>query len=158
VFVGEYFSTAEGVTRACFYNTVTKELASPIYYVPLESKGVFYAPEFDVMVSVHDDDDFGSGPVFTTRVWSFEVGPAVLSAVQLIAGVAKAGQLCTYRVQVLGDQSDICVGELVNWTLTGVGLLLDAQSETDDEGYATTRVLYGVTDEGDSTIEANVTC
>jgi len=46
----------------------------------------------------------------------------------------------------------------VNWTLTGAGQLLQHQSETDDEGFATTQVQYQLAETGPSVVDASVTC
>ncbi len=90
--------------------------------------------------------------------------PAVLSAPTIVAGTARAGQVVTYRVQLTviheayAAPPDPCENELIDWVLAGAGVLLDVQSKTDVNGYATARVQYRVGETGDSVITASVQC
>ena len=56
------------------------------------------------------------------------------------------------------DQDDPAEGELVNWFVEGKGLLLDAQTKTDADGYAIARVQYLIGETGESKVLARVAC
>lgn len=137
--------------NCCFYNTRTKTVSSPVMHIGMHNDGLYYAPEFGVLVSLHQNPP-------QLRVWSLEVKPAVLSDVEVISGEVVGGRLATYRVQALGDMADPCVGELIDWKLSGAGILLNVQSTTDEEGYAITRVKYGLSESGLSTVTASLLC
>jgi hypothetical protein len=64
----------------------------------------------------------------------------------------------TYRVRVTGAHNDVAEGELIEWSLTGVGVILDPQTVVDASGYATTRVRYWLNDVGDSVVKATLSC
>jgi hypothetical protein len=123
---------------ARFYNTVTQDWSSPLYYTSLDGRDMVYAPEFGV---------------------SLEVDPFEITEPEVVEGrPVRSGQVVTYRVRVWGDAHDPCEGELVNWLVSGSGRLLDAQSTTDAQGYATVQVQYAVGEVGESTITASLRC
>lgn len=138
-----------------FYDTRTRAFSSPYIYlapqVGLTCNLFTYVPEHNVFVS-------GYSVPHQIIIWAFEVRPTVLNPVEVVSGVVKSGQVVTYRTRVLGDQVDPAEGELVNWELEGSGTLLDLQSKADANGYATTRVEYGLAETGPSTVKANVVC
>jgi hypothetical protein len=136
----------------CFYNHVLKQVASDVMYLGMEATWVIYDPDHKVIVSLH------RGEPSYLRIWALEVQPTSISSVQLIAGALKAGHVCTYQVRVTGAQGEACAEELIDWTISGVGELIDPQSETDEDGYATVKVLYRFDDIGDSTITATLKC
>jgi hypothetical protein len=150
--------------QGCFYDTVAKKIASPMYIVadtPGErTSTLVYAPEFGVLMTAgyFDADSNGYSEGFFTRVWSLEVEPAVLSAPAIVGGIVRSGQIVTYRVQLMGADNDPAEDELIDWAVTGAGVLLDVQTKTDANGYATTRVQYRVGETGDSTVTASVAC
>jgi hypothetical protein len=111
------------------------------------------------MVSSHKEvlPEHPDKTLSTIRVWSLEVEPTQLTPVVAI-GSTKSGSVMTYRVQLLGAQDEPAPEEAVNWTLTGAGQLLQHQSETDDEGFATTQVQYQLAETGPSVVDASVTC
>jgi hypothetical protein len=157
-----------GATGCIFYDSVNKVISSKRYYPGIPSGTVFYATEHQVFISYYFEDlqdGMGYGLEDCIRIWSMEVEPAVLTAPVLIAGTARAGQVVTYQVRLTGDTSmvwsatpDGCENEIIEWSLTGAGVLLDVQSVTDAEGYATARVQYRVGETGDSTVTASVQC
>lgn len=153
---GEVFIFESGGTRkkCCFYNTKTKTRSSPIYYIGVaHGEGMAYSQEFGVVISAHITPDYH------IRIWALEGVPTQVSEPELIDGTVSAGSLATFRVQVLGDADDPCVGEKVEWSLLGAGTLINPQSETDDEGYAETNVRYSLDDEGlETTVKASVVC
>lgn len=155
VFISER-GTYTGNTKFLFYDYVKKEVSSQVYHLGMSAKSVVYAPEYGVVVSVHGTaEDFSD---YVVRVWSLENLPFTLSNPELYSGVVKSGRSVIYRVRVLGEHSDPCEGELVDWTISGKGRLLSFQSETDSDGYANVRVAYDVGDVGDSIVGASLLC
>lgn len=154
VFVGDSY-----YNQACFYNTISQKMSSPVYYIGMACDELIYAPEYGVMVSSHKEvlPEHPDKTLSTIRVWSLEVEPTQLTPVVAI-GSTKSGSVMTYRVQLLGAQDEPAPEEAVNWTLTGAGQLLQHQSETDDEGFATTQVQYQLAETGPSVVDASVTC
>lgn len=148
----EVFLSAWSDGEFRFYDTHTRTM-SPIMNTGMSHIGMVYAPEFGVVVSLH-----GSSSPYQLRVWSLETVPDTLSDPEVISGELLGGRVVTYRVRAMGAHSDPCVGELIDWTLTGEGILLDAQSETDEDGYAITKVKYGLYDSGDSVVSASLLC
>lgn len=149
----ELFLSAEYGT-CCFYD-LTSNTATPWMYLGVSTPHMYYAPEFGVIVAYYDHY---SQPAAILRVWSLEVKPFSVSVPELYRGENKGGRLATYRVQVTGDQGEACVGELIDWMHSGGGMLLQSQSTTDEEGYATTRVRYGLSDSGYTEVKASLTC
>lgn len=159
VFLAEY--AFRQPARGIFYDTVTKNWSSPIFTTKEACYGtLIYAPEFEVFVSGHIyvSNPELEGKSGQLRVWSMEVDPTTMTEVEVVNGPVRGGQVLTYRVRLTGDDDDPAVDELVDWAVEGVGTLLDPQSRTDAEGYATTQVQYGVQETGDSTVEASVSC
>jgi len=152
IFLYEVFGT---FSRCCFYDTVTLLQSSPMMYLGIESEAVTYAPEFGVIVSLHGDT---THEPTTMRIWSLENVPTAISNPVLIAGSTKQGYLATYQVRVLSDHSEPCPDELVDWSLSGAGILLATQSTTDEDGYATIRVQFGLAETGDMVLGASVSC
>jgi len=92
-------------------------------------------------------------------VWSLEVQPDHITTPVVVDGELKAGHITTFRVQVLGDHSEFCIGETVDWTIvSGPARLLDLQSETDEQGYATARVLFAIDADATVVVRADCTC
>jgi hypothetical protein len=157
-----------GGPAACFYDTVAKKITSPVYFfgrpredMDIPGGSVFYAPEYGVFITWQAEILEGESPPvsrYTLRIWSTEVEATKITPVQVIAGAPKSGSVVTYRTRVTGDQNDPAENELVDWTLTGIGTLLDIQSKTDVNGYATARVQYQLEDEGESVLTARVEC
>jgi hypothetical protein len=75
------------------------------------------------------------------------------------AGSLAFGTVATITVRVLGDDGDPCVGELVEWSLVGQGYLIDTQSRTNENGYASARYAAPLADSGagDPTFTATLT-
>jgi hypothetical protein len=152
IFVGQR-TNGDADTECAFYDTLSQSLSSPVYHLGRTTLAVVFAVEWGVIVSLQSE----SGQ-YTFRVWSLDVVPTTISAPQLIAGSTAAGHVATYQVRVTGDQNDGCVGELVNWSLAGDGVLLHVQSTTDQNGYATTQVSYPTDASGDAVLTANIRC
>jgi hypothetical protein len=147
-----------------FYNTVTQEV-SRIYQIGINSSTIFYVPEHEVLVSITSttvDEEYGGESCL--YIWSLETEPTSLSEVEVYDGEVKSGQVVTYRVRALGtptvifDPEDPAEGELIDWTITGVGTLLQTQTTTDADGWAYVQVQYLVDDVGSSTVTASLIC
>lgn len=121
-----------------FYDTVTKELSSPYYHFGAECQFVAYAPEFGVVVTGTE------GETPEIRVWALEVEATTVGAPEVVAGEVRLGQIVTFQTKITGAHDDPVDGELVNWSLTGAGVLMEHQSKTDKNGLALTRVRYYV--------------
>lgn len=157
VFLADSYYEAGGA----FYDTVKRAQSSPIYYVPVTPEKrlvhLTYAPEFAVLVAVYEN--WTSDPHFwTVEVFALEVCPTTLSDVTIVKGRARAGEVVTFGVTAFGDHNDPCEGELIDWTLTGIGELLIQQSTTDENGLATTKVLFNLVDTGSCVLEAKLSC
>lgn len=153
--VGEVFlGTMVGESAAgYFFNYESKRQASELFYYGGNAPP-WYSPEFQVMVTVENPD----GKWGQLKVWSQEVEPTIVTDAVVVRGEARAGCVPTYQVRVTGAQGEPCPKEFVDWTIQGAGRLEHLQSITDDEGYAEVKVIYGLHEEGDSTIRASVRC
>ena len=155
-----------------FYDTELKVITSRHYWTDLpgyQPRWMQYCPEFDVLVSIHGKD----GQMFIS-VWALEPRPTQVGDITVIAGGTggiRSGQVITFQTRVTGDipQSylnhwntttlrDPCPDELVNWALSGSGTLLDMQTKTNKDGYATARVQYAVGEAGSTELEASIQC
>ena len=152
IFIGETLVIGNPGSGIAFFDLKTQEVTMTGFLAEKHSS-VVYATDYGVLVSMHVIS--GSAYLY---VWALEKIPVAVSAPTLIAGEATEGKIATYRVQVTGDFGEVVEHELVNWTVTGVGTMVDAQSETDEDGYAIARVRYGVGDVGDSTVRGTVRC
>lgn len=161
VVVEDGYSTKD--PKAIFYDTVNKVFTSPVYHFGINCYNApVYATDWGVFVTGHNyvsnPDEITHDQANQIRIWSLEVHPTILLVPEVFKGEVKSGQVVTYRVKVTGDQDDPAEGELINWLVTGAGLLLTAQSKTDADGYATALVQYGLAEVGPSTVGATLTC
>lgn len=154
--LGEFFCwSVSGDTSLYFgfYNPVT-HLFSRLWEMGPPSAAMSsaaYIPEFNIVASIGRDDNM-------LYIWALEVEPFAVSAPELIYGQERAGHVAQYRVRVLGDRDEPCEGELIDWSVDGVGTLLSPQSRTDEDGYATIRVMFGLDDVGECVLEASLRC
>jgi hypothetical protein len=138
-------------TQGTFYDTLEKTF-SPLLHLGVTGHSLWYASEHGVMVSV------SGGLPSQVHIWSLEVQPDTISEAVLIRGQAKAGHVATYQVTVTGAQGEPCPDEWLDWTIQGAGRLEHSQSQTDADGKAKIKVIYGLDDTGDSTIKASLRC
>lgn len=161
LWIGERYQVGNNA-RGLFYNAATRQFSSPICHLGMNCHTVVYATDLGVLISGHNysPEGYAGGDLDRNqlRIWSLEVEPTIISPVELVEGVVKSGHVATYRVKVTGAHEDAAEGELVNWTLTGAGVVLDPQSKTDAEGYAITRVQYTLSEIGSSVVEASLEC
>lgn len=140
--------------KVVLYDYVNEVAASPVYRIGVTSgvRALYYSAKHDVFVSVHD-----IGLTFETRVWARTPLPASLSAPVASPAVA-AGHASTLTVRLLGADSEACPNEAVAWALTGEGSLDMAVTATDEDGYATNRLVLPVDAAGPSVqIDVGVT-
>lgn len=109
-----------------FYNHVLKQQLPEHSYIGVNA-AAWYSPKYDIYVALQSDD--------TVVIYANEVAPATLSDAEAITPITR-GQVSKVKVQLLGSNSEPCVGELVNWSVSGAGTLLASQSKTDADGYA----------------------
>jgi hypothetical protein len=150
----------EGYAQCRFYDTDAKAPSSPILFATYDLVGghepdfvVVFAPELQLIVGLFYY--YGTGVI---SLFSLSPLPASVTDPVLFSGSTAKGNIAQYRCQVLGDQGEPCAGELVDWSITGDGDLLDQQSAADANGFATARVFYRLGDGGDSVVTASVTC
>lgn len=150
----EALLVASGNPGYCqFYDVVKKQSSSPRMYVGegVSINDMVYSPEYGILVALDSNAQIS--------LWSLEVVPASLSAPALVSSSVSQGHVATFRVQVLGDHSEVCSGELVDWSITGAGVLATTQSVSDAQGYAQTSVIISQNSVGSSLgIEASLRC
>lgn len=105
--------------------------AFPPVYSP--ALGVWLVVRHEVTPESHD----------TISIYSDEPVPATLSA-PVALGVVGQGGSVEYRTRLLGASSEPCAGVLVDWSSTTPGVVQIAQSTTDVDGYAITRVALPI--------------
>lgn len=107
------------------------DAAFPPVYSP--TLGVWLVVRHAVSPEVHD----------TISVYSDEPVPTSLSA-PVALGVVGQGGSVEYRTRLLGASSEPCAGVLVDWSCTAPAVVQIAQSTTDANGYAITRVALPI--------------
>ena len=155
---GEVFGVIADGSKGQFYHVEDQNFASPVIHIGMTANALLFAPEWGVLISCHESEAFPEGTGFAVRIWSLEVDPQTLTNPEPYIGTPKSGQVVVYRVRLTGAQDDPAEGELVDWSVTGAGTLIDPQSKTDADGYATARVQYQIGETGDSLVEASVQC
>lgn len=131
-----------GTDSAVLYDHVNREIVSwqrklgftaafpPVYSPAL---GVWLVLRQELSPQVHH----------TVSVYSDEPVPVTVSAPVALAAVGQGGSIL-YRARLLGASGEPCAGVLVDWSCTTPGLLQIAQSTTDANGYALTRVALPI--------------
>lgn len=114
------------------YDWMEKAFRGPIFTIGMPCLGLWWSALHEVYLSLHD-----AGTTLELRVWAATVQPASVSNPASDATIT-AGRRTRVRARVLGAHSDPCEGEVVAWTLTGVGAITQAASYTDASGYAET--------------------
>lgn len=114
------------------YDWVAKSAVGPVKTIGMTCVGVWWSARHGVYVSLHD-----TGPTLELRIWADTVLPVTVGTPVADAALT-AGRRTRIRSRVLGANADPCEGEVVAWSLTGVGSLSAAASYTDAAGYAET--------------------
>jgi len=139
---GPWSASAVSATEVCiqfasgshpqirFYDVVQKKQSRPTSFADtFYDGGLWYVPKWDVFVAVK---------ARAVYVLANAVRPASVSN-PAFSPTPTAGEVSDVSVRVLGAQSEPCVGELINWSITaGGGSLTQTQSATDAQGYAHT--------------------
>lgn len=131
---------------AVFYDHVNQEIigwqrklgfdaAFPMVYSP--TLGVWLVVRQEVSPEVHH----------TISIYSDEPTPTTVAAPTAL-GVVGEGSAVEYRTRLLGANGEPCAGVLVDWSCTTPGVVQIAQSTTDIDGYAITRVAVPVDTSG----------
>lgn len=148
-----------------FYDTGRHIFSSRHYQFGMSGfSEVVYASDHGVIISCNAETFNGVGSTDVIRIWSLEVEPTTFDPITVFEGTLKSGQIVTFRVRLRGTAvgflppPDPAEGELIDWSLTGDGNLLDVQSKTDEDGYAYARVQYWVGETGTTILTASVTC
>jgi hypothetical protein len=102
----------------------------PVYSQAL---GVWFVVRQELSPEVHH----------TVSIYSDEPVPTTISAPVALAPVGQGGAV-EYRTRLLGASAEPCAGVLVDWSCTTPGLVQIAQSTTDANGYALTRVALPI--------------
>jgi hypothetical protein len=114
--------------------------------------GAWYSRKHDIFIAL--------ATAGTIKVFANTVRPSTLSNPVAVTSLTQ-GRVSQIKVRLLGSNSDPCVDELVDWSITaGVGALADAQSTTDADGWAYNDYIAPVTSlgspSGSVTIQAQV--
>ena len=105
--------------------------AYPMVYSP--ALGVWFVVRQELSPELHH----------TISIYSDEPVPATLSAPAALGIVGQGGSV-EYRTRLLGASGEPCAGVLVDWSCTTPGVVQIAQSTTDADGYARTRVALPI--------------
>ena len=127
---------------AVLYDHVNREVVSwhrklgfsasfPPAYSP--ALGVWFVLRQELSPEVHH----------TISIYADEPVPTSLSA-PVALGVVGQGSSVEYRTRLLGASGEPCAGVLVDWSSTTPGVVQIAQSTTDVDGYARTRVTLPI--------------
>jgi len=150
----ELFLWKTSFGRCAFYSISNKALSSPVMHIPSSHPAVFYLTDFGVIATIAS---LGSNQ-YTLSIYALQVQPHAISNPVLIAGATKQGEVATYQVTVTGDQGEVVPNEVINWSVSGSGTLLQTQSVTDENGHATVQVAHGFTDTTASVVGASLEC
>jgi len=127
---------------AVLYDHVNREIVSwhrklgfdaayPPTYSP--ALGVWFVLRQELSPEVHH----------TISIYADEPMPTSLSA-PVALGIVGQGSSVEYRTRLLGASGEPCAGVLVDWSSTTPGVVQIAQSTTDVDGYARTRVTLPI--------------
>lgn len=152
VYVGQVQTTGSTDNRGLFYDTATRQFTTQGFHLGDGILASYWDVDSGVLVTITDT------PQYQFRIYSLDVIPSALSSVTLKSGAVAKGSVATFEVQVQGDKGDWSVGVLVDWSIfSGDGVLLDTQSTTGADGYATARVFYPTSASVSTVLKAGVT-
>ncbi len=114
------------------YDWIKKSFVGALRTIGMTCLGLWWSAKHGVYVSLHND-----GATLTLRVWAATVQPAVVGTPTPDAPLS-AGHRTRILARVLGANADPCAGEVVAWSLAGLGTLSPLASRTDTSGYAET--------------------
>lgn len=153
VYIGRVQGTGQTDNRGIFYDTDTRQFTTQGFHLGDGVIASFWDVDSGVLVTITDT------PQYQFNIFSLDVIPTALSAVTLKSGVAAKGATAVFKVQVQGDKGDWSVGVLVDWSITsGDGMLLDTQTTTGPDGFATCRVFYPTDASVSTVLGASLVC
>jgi hypothetical protein len=130
-----------------FYDTVGKVQIGDTLHLSDAPDGCWYVPKYDIFVELKTQQ---------LKILADAVQPYSISAPTATPAV-DAGLVSQLQVQLLGAQSEPCIGELINWSITaGSGSLIKPQSTTDGNGYATNALVIPVGSTGSTSVSATL--
>jgi hypothetical protein len=106
---------------------------------------LMYSASLGVWLAVHEVNTPSTHHTIT--IYADEPVPSTLSA-PVALGTVGEGSAVEYRTRLLGASGEPCAGVLVDWSSTTPGVVQIAQSTTDADGYALTRVALPPGTEG----------
>lgn len=110
-----------------YYDVEARAQVGGVSYIGT-NQGAWYSPKHDIFVA--------RASPHVLKVYANAVRPDSLSNPAAVSPLTQ-GRVSQVRVRLLGSNSDPCEGELIDWSITaGVGALAEAQSTTDEDGYA----------------------
>lgn len=113
-----------------------------------------YSPKFDCFMVLTTNAISGAHEV---NIFSRELAPSALSA-PVASPAITAGAVSEISVTLTDDNGVGIAGRLIDWSLTaGNGTLVDTQTETDEDGIATTQYRAPITGGVNPTIQASLT-
>jgi hypothetical protein len=131
--------------KIIYYDIDAKAQVGPTSWIGAND-AAWYSPKHEIIVAYTGSQ---------LNIYSATaVRPVALSNPAAVAALIQ-GRVGQVRCQLTGSNSDACVGELVNWSITGgLGALKAAQTKTDDSGWAYNDLIAPVTGFGSVTIQA----
>lgn len=132
---------------AAIWDTNTNDWTGEVRYFGVAARLVLYARELGVWLVVQH------GTPTTIRVFADSPVAAALSNPTALTSVA-SGKINRFRVRATGSKGEPVPEETVTWTASA-GTLLDSQSVTDADGYATARYVAPL-EAGDIEITAEI--
>lgn len=135
------------------YDTIAQEQVGVDKHVGYTTglMGIWYSEKHRFFVALYN----AGSNVYHLRIWADVPLPSALSNPTASPALTK-GRVSTLTVTLTGSNGEPCVGELVDWTLTGDGALSSSQSTTDASGHATTEYIAPVDSLPTVTIDAEV--
>jgi hypothetical protein len=128
-----------------FYDVSLKKQIGATLFIGEAPDGCWYVPKYDVFVEMKSQQ---------IKILTDATAPDSLSNPVASPSVA-AGIASQVSVQLLGAQSEPCVGELINWSIrSGTGTLAEPQSATDATGTAINTLIIPVGSSGSVAVDA----
>jgi hypothetical protein len=133
--------------QICFYDVSLKTQNGPTLFAGEDPDGCWYVPKYDIFVEVKS---------LQVKILADAAQPYSIS-IPTATPAVDAGLVSQLQVQLLGAQSEPCVGEMINWSITaGSGSLIKPQSTTDNNGYATNALVIPVGSTGSTSVSATL--
>ncbi|EYS89522.1 hypothetical protein CF68_33000 [Cupriavidus sp. SK-4] len=108
-----------------YYDWVRRNQVGGVAFVG-PNDGAWYSARYDIFIVLADAK---------LNVYSSSPRPSSISAPAAVTPLAK-GRASPIKSRVLGADAEPCVGETVDWSLSGPGALEHIQSVTDSDGWA----------------------